>query len=49
MWNGYKGITNLIAGIDPLNSEKCKDAMISSTKHIDKALTYRLDYKHGFM
>ncbi|CAF0807425.1 unnamed protein product [Adineta steineri] len=44
-----KAITNIMSGMDQLNSENRKDPMISLAKHIDKALTYQRDYHHGFI
>lgn len=44
-----KVITNSMLEMDPLNSEKRKEAMLSLAKHIDRALTYHREYNHGFM
>jgi hypothetical protein len=44
-----KAITHMMSEMDPLDSEKRKEAMNSLAKHIDKALTYHRDYHHGFM
>lgn len=44
-----KVIGKAIGEMDPLNSEKRREAMQSLVKHIDKALIYHRDYHHGFM
>lgn len=44
-----KVISKAVNEMDPLNSEKRREAMQIIVKHIDKALTYHRDYHHGFM
>ena len=44
-----KVVTHMMSEMDPLNTEKRKEAMNALAKHIDTALAYHRDYHHGFM